>query len=127
VAQYSSQPHGIDGLFTGIETVLVIEDELVVRQLIAETLQHQRYTILNAPNEAAAVEVIEGHSGLIDLLLTDMVCLSWEAKNWRKCTTSPTQTAEHFIRQAIPTLVYRIRVFWSRMAHSSTSPSLFQS
>lgn len=73
MAQYSSQPHGIDGLFTGIETVLVIEDELVVRQLIAETLQHQRYTILSAPNEVAAVEVIEGHSGLIDLLLTGMV------------------------------------------------------
>ena len=60
-------------MFTGTETVLVIEDGLVVRQLIAETLQHQRYTILSAPNEAAAVEVIEGHSGLIDLLLTDMV------------------------------------------------------
>jgi len=73
VAPHSGHPHGIDGLFTGIETVLVIEDELVVRQLIAETLQHQRYTILNAPNEAAAVEVIEGHSGLIDLLLTGMV------------------------------------------------------
>ena len=73
MAQHSSQPHGIDGLFPGTETVLVIEDELVVRQRIAETLQHQRYTILSAPNEVAAVEVIEGHSGLIDLLLTDMV------------------------------------------------------
>ncbi len=73
MAQHSSQPHGIDGLFTGTETVLVIEDELVVRQLIAEALQHQGYTILSTPNEVEAVEVMEGHSGLIDLLLTDMV------------------------------------------------------
>ena len=73
MAQHSGQPHGIDGLFTGTETVLVIEDELVVRQLIAEALQHQGYTILSTPNEVEAVEVMEGHSGLIDLLLTDMV------------------------------------------------------
>ena len=29
--------------------------------------------ILSTPNEVEAVEVMEGHSGLIDLLLTDMV------------------------------------------------------
>ena len=53
--------------------MLVIEDELVVRRLIAKALQHSGYIIRSARNEEEAVEVMEGHSGLIDLLLTEMV------------------------------------------------------
>ena len=50
--------------------MLVIEDELVVRRLIAEALQHSGCIIRSARDEEEAVEVMEGHSGLIDLLLT---------------------------------------------------------
>ena len=53
--------------------MLVIEDELVVRRLIAKEFQHSGYIIRSARNEEEAVEVMEGHSGLIDLLLTSMV------------------------------------------------------
>jgi len=67
------QPNRIDDLFVGTETVLVVEDESVVRDLTTEVLQRQGYRLLSASNGAEAVEIMEGSSEQIDLLLTDVI------------------------------------------------------
>jgi PAS domain S-box-containing protein len=72
-APKSLQPDRINGLLTGAETVLVVEDELVVRRLTTEVLERQGYTVLSASDGAEAVRVMEDHSGRIDLLLTDVI------------------------------------------------------
>ncbi len=57
----------------GSETVLVVEDETPVRELVCTLLAAQGYQILQADSGAAALEVWEERKGKIDLLLTDLV------------------------------------------------------
>jgi CheY-like chemotaxis protein len=57
----------------GTETVLVVEDEEGVRKLAREFLVGSGYTVLEARNGAAALELAEQYSGPIHLLLTDVV------------------------------------------------------
>jgi PAS domain S-box-containing protein len=57
----------------GVETVLIAEDEQVVRQLVAEMLAGFGYSVIATANGAEALEQLDEHSGEIDLLLTDVV------------------------------------------------------
>jgi PAS domain S-box-containing protein len=57
----------------GTETVLLVEDDNVVRRLAQIALEAQGYTVLEAADSTAAVQVAEGHAGPVHLLLTDVV------------------------------------------------------
>jgi two-component system, cell cycle sensor histidine kinase and response regulator CckA len=56
----------------GTETVLLVEDEELVRLMLVETLKAADYRVLDARNGADALEVAARHKGQIDLLVTDM-------------------------------------------------------
>ena len=58
---------------TGTETILLVEDEDVVRALTQRVLERCGYTVLSCANGADAVELASGHSDPIHLLLTDVV------------------------------------------------------
>jgi PAS domain S-box-containing protein len=58
---------------TGSETILLVEDEDVVRALTQRVLERCGYTVLSCANGADAVELAAGHSEPIHLLLTDVV------------------------------------------------------
>ncbi len=57
----------------GTETVLIAEDELLVRTLARQILEALGYTVIEAASGDAALAVYESHHGHIDLLLTDVV------------------------------------------------------
>ena len=57
----------------GDETVLLVEDETVVRQLVAEILEMNGYTVLQAGDGPSALELVRRHGGTIELLITDVV------------------------------------------------------
>jgi CheY-like chemotaxis protein len=57
----------------GAETILVVEDEQMVRQLATRVLHQLGYTVLEAADGMEALRVAQRHGGRIDLLLTDMV------------------------------------------------------
>jgi two-component system cell cycle sensor histidine kinase/response regulator CckA len=58
----------------GTETILLVEDEPSVRQLLTELLRQQGYTVLTAVNGEDALQQYEAHdTPTIDLLLTDLV------------------------------------------------------
>jgi PAS domain S-box-containing protein len=54
-------------------TILVVEDQEVVRSFIEATLQQYGYHVLSAFNGHAALEIVRQHPGEIHLLLTDVV------------------------------------------------------
>jgi PAS domain S-box-containing protein len=57
----------------GHETILVVEDEMLVRELVCSVLEGQGYNILQAENGVKALEVWQQHKKKIDLLLTDLI------------------------------------------------------
>jgi two-component system, cell cycle sensor histidine kinase and response regulator CckA len=57
---------------TGIETILVAEDELSLRELVCEELVALGYTVLQASHGGAAGELCAHYNGSIDLLVTDV-------------------------------------------------------
>ncbi|HEV2903989.1 MAG TPA: PAS domain S-box protein [Pyrinomonadaceae bacterium] len=58
---------------TGDETVLLVEDEALVRDLAQEILEQYGYTVLTAPNGREGLRVCRESADKIDLVLTDVV------------------------------------------------------
>jgi DNA-binding response OmpR family regulator len=54
------------------ETILVVEDEPPLRQLIGRALTAAGYRVLEARNGAEALELFERHGAAVDLVVTDL-------------------------------------------------------
>jgi len=61
------------GTLRGRETVLVVEDQDEVRELVSQVLKSYGYRVLAAANGGEALLLAEGHPGPIHLMLTDVV------------------------------------------------------
>jgi PAS domain S-box-containing protein len=57
----------------GSETILVVEDEDQIREMVCQYLQQNGYTVLHAKNGQDALEIAKCYRGSIHLLLTDVV------------------------------------------------------
>jgi response regulator RpfG family c-di-GMP phosphodiesterase len=57
----------------GTETILLVEDEEVVRGLTRKILMQVGYNVLDAKGGDEAIRLCHAHPGPIDLLLTDVV------------------------------------------------------
>ncbi len=57
----------------GTETILIVEDEPILREMARDILESCGYRIVEAPSGKAALTVWNEHGGEIDLLLTDMM------------------------------------------------------
>jgi CheY-like chemotaxis protein len=66
----TTAPHRVRG---GKETILLVEDEPVLRELVREVLGQYEYHVIEASSGIEALEAWDEHDGQIDLLLTDMV------------------------------------------------------
>jgi two-component system, cell cycle sensor histidine kinase and response regulator CckA len=62
-----------DAPVAGTETILLVEDETVVRQLVAEILEASGFAVLQAGDGPSALELLRRHSGEVQLLVTDVV------------------------------------------------------
>ncbi len=57
----------------GSETILVVEDEPAVRELVSRVLDSRGYAVLTAADGREALDFARHHDGHIDLLLSDVV------------------------------------------------------
>ena len=69
----------------GGETILLVEDDPVVRRMASEVLLSKGYNVLAASSGAEALQIAQKHQGRLDLLLTDVVM--------------PTMTGPELVRQ----------------------------
>lgn len=68
--QSSDTPAPLQG---GRETILLVEDEPVLRELVGKVLKDYDYDVIEASTGVEALKVWDKHGGRFDLLLTDMV------------------------------------------------------
>ena len=57
----------------GSETILLVEDDDMVRNLVRETLERQGYKVLDSAGPLEARRIAESHRGPIQLLIADVV------------------------------------------------------
>jgi DNA-binding response OmpR family regulator len=57
----------------GTETILLVEDEESVRQLVRDTLSARGYRVLEAESGEAGLDVAAKHLGKIHLLISDVI------------------------------------------------------
>lgn len=60
-------------LSRGTETVLLVEDDASLREILREILATAGYTVLVARDGADALQVVDAHSGPIQLMVTDVI------------------------------------------------------
>ena len=60
-------------MLTGSETILVVEDEPGVRELVRRVLERYGYRVLLAATPREAIALAERHAGAIHLLVSDVV------------------------------------------------------
>jgi CheY-like chemotaxis protein len=68
----------------GEETILVVEDDHTVRQVVVETLANYGYHILEATNGSEALEIYSLNSHKIDLVISDVVMPQMDGREFRK-------------------------------------------
>lgn len=64
--------HGISSMMKGHETVLLVEDNDLLRRTITMVLQKQGYHVLEAANGSVGIVMAESHQGPIHLVITDI-------------------------------------------------------
>jgi PAS domain S-box-containing protein len=71
----------IEPIQHGTETILVVEDEQIILEMIKRMLQHFGYQILAADRPTEAVRLAKEFGGKIDLLITDMIMPEMNGKD----------------------------------------------
>jgi CheY-like chemotaxis protein len=78
-------PQGPTG---GSETVLLVEDEESVRELVRETLKARGYTVIEASDGISGMRVAEEYPGKIEILITDVVMPGMSGRELAKRITA---------------------------------------
>jgi len=74
--QKTSQDHPIKEViadFRGAETIMVVEDNAMVRDMVVLVLEEQGYTVLSASYGTECLKILTSYHGQLHLLLTDVV------------------------------------------------------
>jgi len=73
IAEKSTRPVENVGPWKGSETILLVEDDEILRDLIVTTLENVGYRVLEAGTAEGAIELAAKHKDEIQLLLSDVV------------------------------------------------------
>ncbi|MEI6208797.1 MAG: GAF domain-containing protein [Desulfuromonadales bacterium] len=65
----------------GQETILLVEDELAILNMASIILTKQGYSVLQANTPAEAIRLTKEHSGVIELLITDVIMPEMNGKD----------------------------------------------
>ncbi len=95
---------------TGSETILLVDDSRPLRELTSEVLSRQGYLVLEAADGVSALEISRTYTGVIHLLITDIVMPRMRG----------TELAEHILKERPETAL----VFLSGYAEAEDKDAL---
>jgi PAS domain S-box-containing protein len=72
----------------GNETILVVDDEALIRNLVKDILRPLGYTMLEAESGAEAIQASDAFAGRIDILLTDVIMPGMNGRELAKAITA---------------------------------------
>jgi CheY-like chemotaxis protein len=102
---------------SGSETILLVEDEPVVRKLVHEILSMNGYTVLEAIQGNDALRLFAEQRGQIDLLLTDVMMPGMSGRELaQRITTAQPQTKVLFMSGYTDDAVLRHGAFDAEIA-----------
>ncbi len=67
------EPHDMPTSSYAGETILVCEDQDLVRNVMCQALRAAGYTVIEVDNGKQALEAVEAHDGTIDILISDVI------------------------------------------------------
>lgn len=77
----------------GAETILVVEDEEIVRELVVEILRSHGYRVLATERGSEAAEILRADGGRLDLLISDVVMPGMNGAEVARCVHEITPNA----------------------------------
>jgi CheY-like chemotaxis protein len=85
-------------LSSGTETLLIVENETAIRNLLQMALRKNGYTVLAAESGREALELVRVHAGPLDLLITDVMMPDMDGPELvRQLTTIRPETRTLFM------------------------------
>ena len=115
--QKGSSDH--DGLGRGTETILLVEDQQGIREVVQEFLKRRGYSVLCAADGDEALQIAGNHMQPIHMLLTDVVMPNMggaELVEQLRRTLTPHQGIVHF---SVIRIRHRSASAWVRRQCSS--------
>jgi two-component system cell cycle sensor histidine kinase/response regulator CckA len=83
---------------SGTETLLIVENEAAIRNLLQMALRKNGYTVLAAESGHEALELVRVHAGPLDLLITDVMMPDMDGPELvRQLTTIRPETRTLFM------------------------------
>ena len=70
--EFEERPISEESEFSGTETILVVEDEVLLSEMVQILLETHGYKVMTAADGQEAVEIYKKHSNNISLVLSDM-------------------------------------------------------
>lgn len=81
---------------TTASTILVVEDDAIVRMLIVDVLEELEFNVLEAGDAEEALALVQDTDQVIDLMMTDVACRTWTASNWLPRSANCVQPCRFF-------------------------------
>ena len=110
-AAEDSLPPQVGDAVRGNETILIVEDEITILELITVILKNKGYNVLVADTPNAALEIIRTQAGSIHLVITDVIMPQMNGRDLMeriaqlqpgiKCLFMSGYTADIIARQGI--------------------------
>jgi two-component system, cell cycle sensor histidine kinase and response regulator CckA len=85
-----------------LQTILLVEDEVSFRELLAHALGSWGYNVLTAQDGRAAFVILRSHPGIIDLVLSDLILPFWSGWELARESTYVRPTTKFLMMSGYP-------------------------
>jgi len=106
-------------------TILVVEDEFLIRAMLSDYLQECGFKVLEASSADEAVGIIENVDVVIDLVRQTFVCQErWMASDWHNGSGQTDPICMSFSHPVMPRRLMRQRNFARTPSYSKSLTTL---